>query len=462
MRRLVYTLISFLYISGYVKAQPVKEKLSKAIQQILSDPQMRYASLGFSVVNSETGEKVFEYNGNTGLAPASCQKLVTSATVLELLGGTYRYKTELGYDGVIKDGRLNGNIHITGFGDPTLGSWRYTGTSDTTIIRQWKQLILDQKIQSIGGQILVHEDNWETGSVPGGWPWDDIGNYYGAGSYGLNWRENQYDIVLKSGPNPGGQVLVVKTIPQLHNAIITNELKAGKKGSGDNAYIFSAPYNERIFIRGTIPPAQSRFTISGSLTDPKLQLAYTLSETVAGTSGKHAGVRTKKAEGAIKLIYTQYSPVLDSINYWFMRKSVNLYGETLVKTLAFEKNGLGATEEGLEILKNFWKEKGIDPASLRMIDGSGLSPQNRVTTNTLIKVLQYARTRPWFSSYVEAFPEYNKMKLKSGTIGGSKGFAGYHTSKEGVTYSIAMLINNYDGSAAEIVKKMFLVLDELK
>ncbi|MEB3088329.1 D-alanyl-D-alanine carboxypeptidase, partial [Parvimonas sp. D4] len=64
-----------------------------------------------------------------------------------------------------------------------------------------------------------------------------------------------------------------------------------------------------------------------------------------------------------------------------------------MKTFAFEKNGKGATEDGLEIMKDFWKTRGIDPAALRMIDGSGLSPQNRVTTNSLVKVLQYARSR---------------------------------------------------------------------
>ncbi len=198
------------------------------------------------------------------------------------------------------------------------------------------------------------------------------------------------------------------------------------------------------------------------MTDPQQQLAYSLSEQF-GANGKHPGVRvTASVESKTTLLHTQVSPALDSINYWFMKKSVNLYGESLVKTIAWQQNGLGTTDEGLEIMKNFWKEKGIDPASLRMIDGSGLSPQNRVTTNALIKVLQFARSRPWYSYYLDALPEYNKMKLKSGTIGGSKGFAGYHTSKDGINYTIAMLVNNYDGSAAEIVKKMFLVLDELK
>lgn len=462
MRRLVYWCICFLGLISTITAQSVKERLNKAFQQLLNDPQMRYGTVGITVVNSESGQIVFEYNGSVGLAPASCQKLVTSATALELLGVNYQYKTELGYSGVIRDGKLTGNIHITGYGDPTLGSWRYTGTSDTTIIKEWRKKIRDLNIKKIDGQIIVQADQWETSSVPGGWPWDDMGNYYGAGSYGLNWRENQYDIILKSGPNPGDQVMISKTIPLLHNLIFTNELKAGKKGSGDNAYIFSAPYNDRAFIRGTIPPAQSAFTISGSMTNPGMEMGYTLAAALVDGSGKQPGVKDHSKKMAFQPIHVQYSPLLDSINYWFMRKSVNLYGETLVKTLAYEKNGKAVTEDGLEILKEFWKNKGIDPASLRMIDGSGLSPQNRVTTHSLVKVLQYARSRPWFTQYINAFPEYNKMKLKSGTIGGSKGFAGYHTSTDGLPYTVAIIVNNYDGSANEIVKKMYSVLDELK
>ena len=461
MIRLVYSFVCLFFLLISSGAQPVQEKLQKAVQIFLNDPQMRYATLGFSVVNSETGAVVYEYNGNTGLAPASCQKAVTSATAFELLGKDYTFTTQLGYDGNIINGKLNGNIHITGSGDPTLGSWRYSNTIDTLILKQWKTHIQKAGIKTIAGNIITHSDQWETASVPGGWPWDDMGNYYGAGAYGINWRENQYDVVLKSGPNPGDPVLISKTIPKLHNLFFTNELKSGKKGSGDNAYIFSAPYNERVSIRGTIPPSQKNFTISGSMTDPQQQLGYSLSE-MLGNNTRYPGVRQKAADAKITVIHTQVSPSLDSINYWFMKKSVNLYGECLIKTLAFRQNGFGSTDEGLEILKNFWKEKGIDPAALRMIDGSGLSPQNRLTTNSLVKVLQYARTRSWYSYYLDAFPEYNKMKLKSGTIGGSKGFAGYHTAKDGTSYTIAMLVNNYDGPAGEMVKKMFLVLDELK
>ena len=57
---------------------------------------------------------------------------------------------------------------------------------------------------------------------------------------------------------------------------------------------------------------------------------------------------------------------------------------------------------------------------------------------------------------------YNNMTLKSGTIGGAKSFAGYFTTLSGKTVILAMLVNNYEGSANAIVGKIFTLLDELK
>ena len=54
------------------------------------------------------------------------------------------------------------------------------------------------------------------------------------------------------------------------------------------------------------------------------------------------------------------------------------------------------------------------------------------------------------------------MKMKSGTIGGSKAFAGYHSAANGRQYTFAIIINNFDGNASTLVQKMYKVLDELK
>jgi D-alanyl-D-alanine carboxypeptidase/D-alanyl-D-alanine-endopeptidase (penicillin-binding protein 4) len=163
-----------------------------------------------------------------------------------------------------------------------------------------------------------------------------------------------------------------------------------------------------------------------------------------------------------RILDTYFSPRLDSINYWFLKKSINLYGEALVKTLAYEKTGTGSTEKGVALIRDFWGSHGIEASAIHLADGSGLSPQNRVTTDALVKVLQYAKTRPWYPAFYRALPEINGMRMKSGAIGGVRSYAGYQVAADGKEYVFSIIVNNYDGSSAEVIKKMFSVLNVLK
>jgi D-alanyl-D-alanine carboxypeptidase/D-alanyl-D-alanine-endopeptidase (penicillin-binding protein 4) len=154
------------------------------------------------------------------------------------------------------------------------------------------------------------------------------------------------------------------------------------------------------------------------------------------------------------------SPPMDKIVYWFMRKSVNLYGETLIKTLGKEKNNNSSFESGIKVLKDFWKSKGINTSMINFADGSGLSPQNYVSARAEVQALLWATKQAWYSTYWESFPTYNNMKMKSGTIKDSKAYAGYHTSKEGKKYVYAIIVNNYSGN--DINGELFRVLNVLK
>ena len=452
-----------LYSFG-IHAQTTKERLANAVDQFVKGPQMEHASLGVVVINSETGEKVFELNPEMGLAPASCQKIITSATAMEMLGPDYRYKTVLGYDGTISGGILKGNLYLIGSGDPSFGSWRYAATKNDGQIKLLVQAVKQSGIHKITGRLIGENGKWGTDITPGGWTWEDMGNYYGAGITGLNWHENQYDMFLRSGSAIGDKVSILRTSPRLNYVHFDNHLTTAAKGSGDQSDIYLPPFSVHGFVRGTIPANEKAFVISGSIPDPALQVTEMLGAGLTKAKLKPLRVTVSNLSRipVYKTLYELQSPALDSLNYWFMKKSINLYGEALIKTIAYEKKGEGSTEKGLEILKQFWKEKGIEPSALHMKDGSGLSPANRVTPTALVQVLQYARTKSWFKYYYDALPEYNGMKLKSGTIGGVKAFAGYHTAKDGTPYTVAIIVNNYDGSTAEVIKKMFRVLDELK
>src|SRR6478735_8083565 len=255
----VYWFICLLAYSFSVNAQTVQERLAKSVDKLQSDPQMKHAILGLSIVKSETGEKVFETNAQTGLAPASCQKTITSAAAMELLGPSYRYQTVLGYDGAISNGNLNGNIVLIGSGDPSLGSWRYDSTKNDKQLKQLISLLKQNNINKVDGSLIGYNGKWEQDIIPGGWIWDDMGNYYGAGNTGINWHENQYDLVLKSGANIGDKVSIVETRPKLFEVNLQSQVRSAAKGTGDNANIYLSPYAFSGFVRGTIPVDEKAF-----------------------------------------------------------------------------------------------------------------------------------------------------------------------------------------------------------
>ena len=205
-----------------------------------------------------------------------------------------------------------------------------------------------------------------------------------------------------------------------------------------------------------------------ALPDPAFDCAYRLQDTL-----KRLGIETSQQATTARLmelnslpipaitkINTITSPTLSEITYWFLKKSVNLYGETLLKTIALKTGKAATTAKGVETEVNLWSEKGIDKSALNIIDGSGLSPGNRITTSAMAGILFQIQKESWFADFYKALPDYNGMKIKSGTINDVSAFAGYHTDTAGNKYIIVININNYSGGG--INKKLFRVLDELK
>ena len=261
MMKISVTVFFFLFsIASW--SQTISQKLNVAINRLQTDSQFKHATISLFVVESKTGKIIFDKNSQTGLAPASCQKVITGTTAFELLGKDYTYKTNLGYDGKIDSGILAGNIYITGSGDPTLGSWRYSSTKENIILAEFENAIKQNNILQIKGLVLGDDRMWGTQRTPDGWIWQDIGNYYGAGASALNWRENQYDLILRSGKKIGDSVKISSTTPKFLPGIhLINELTAAEKGSGDNAYIYLAPDAETGFVRGTISVNEDSFVI---------------------------------------------------------------------------------------------------------------------------------------------------------------------------------------------------------
>lgn len=468
MKKLFIVSFAFCFISA--SAQNASQKISNAINNFLNDDQLKHAVVSMYVTDTD-GNKIFALNEQYGLAPASTQKIFTAIAAFSLLGNDFTYKTEVGYNGTISNEELNGDLIIKGYGDPTLGTWRYAQTKPDSILNFFTDAIKNAGIKKIKGNIILDDGAFSYNALPGGYIWDDMGNYYGSGIWAINWRENQYDLILKPGNNIGDTSTLLRTNPPLAVDEYDNFITTANEGTGDNTILYAAPYSTKIFAEGTIPKGVNEFKVSGSLPYAAEQLKRELDsalkqnnihltgDIITGASLKRQNISIPSTQNNIA---TYNSPTLDSVVYWFLQKSINLYGEALEKTIAYKQDGFGSTINGVYEIKKFWQQNGIDSSSVNIYDGSGLSPQNRVTTYAEVNALLYAQKQPWFQSFYNALPIYNGMKLKSGSISNVRSFTGYHTASNGKKYVVSIIVNNYDDSKGSVTQKIFNVLDALK
>lgn len=460
---------SLFLISGAF-AQSVKTQLASATQRLLDDAQMRNASISFYVADANTGDLVYEHDGNRGLSPASSQKIFTAVASFETLGSDYTFKTLIGYKGDIADGVLKGDLIVQGYGDPTLGSWRFDGFKPGDVKDKILSTLATAGIRAIDGNIIVDESKWGFNPTPGGWPWDDMGNYYGAGDWGVNWNENQVNLTLHPGASAGSDVSIVKIDPQLQDVTIVNRASAGSSDGGDESRLFTAPYSPVAYLDGTIP-AGKNLMITGSMPNPPKQFGYELKKWLREKNIYCTGEIKTAVDFILKdrpvprmstTLATLNSPLLHDMVFHFLRKSINLYGESFAKAIGWQERKDASTETGVSLIRKFWSGNGVNYSSLRMIDGSGLSPQDYVSAHAEVQALLYAKDKDWFHYFYNALPTYNGMKMKSGTISGCKAYAGYQTSKSGKKYVFSMIINNYYGSQYSLLPKMYRVLNLLK
>ncbi|MCA5003958.1 D-alanyl-D-alanine carboxypeptidase/D-alanyl-D-alanine endopeptidase [Sphingobacterium bovistauri] len=452
-------------------AQNIKQKLEQNFITFSNHSSLTNGMYSLHVINAENGETVFEKNANTGLPTASTLKVITSITALDLLGKDFTYKTKLYYSGEIDSlGTLHGDIVIHGEGDPTLGSHRYPTSNPDVILTKWKKVILDAGIKSINGRLIADDRMYNGIDVPVGWTWGDIGNYYGAGISSLNWRENSFGVNFQAG-NIQEPALIVNTTADISYLKLINHVKIGAKGSGDNVYGYAAPYSEKIIMKGTYAQDLKK-TIEFSLPDPAYDLAFRLSKELATdsifianeiTTGQKLVEKGLPVPIETKLLNIHVSPPLHEIIHWFNKRSINLYGEAILKSIAVLSGGKTSTIDGARFLTKYWEQKlNIKSSELDIVDGSGLSPQNNVTTKAMNQIMQYALKRPWFNEFNNSLPVYNGMTMKSGTINGTLGYTGYHTAKDGKKYTFSLLVYNYDSSGSQMRQRMFTLLNTLK
>ena len=440
------------------------------VKWLLQAPYMRGASFSLVVKDVQEGKTVYSYDTDRLQSPASVLKTVATATALEILGEDYRYPTTLEYDGILESGTLEGNLYIKGSGDPSLGSSHFA-PGQNKFLSTWIAALQKAGIKHITGSVISDESIFDTEGVSIKWLREDMGNYYAPGSYGISIFDNMYKLSLQTGA-AGTRPVLKGTEPDIPFIRFKNYLKAAPVSS-DSAYIIGAPLDDVRYLYGVLPANREAYVLKGDIPDPALYLARYLTDQLQQkgirVDGSPSCYRIEVEEnrwkkGERKEIVTTYSPTLREIASVCNHVSHNLYADALVKTVGLQykprrNEMISSFGRGVQVVKEYWEKKGLDVFPLRMNDGSGLAPADKVSAGFMGELLVYMATESAVSdAFIASLPQagiegsvrnflkgsklQGKAHLKSGGITGVRSYAGYIT-KDGKTYAVAVFSNNY-------------------
>ena len=454
----------------------------RAIDQFIQTSGLKTADIAIDLIDTKTGVSVASFNKDKLLTPASILKIITTATALEIYGPNYRIQTALQYSGKIDEkGVLHGDIYVKGAGDPTLSS-EFIERDKNDFLKKCTAAIQKAGIKRIEGRIIADESCFDMEGVSPKWLWEDLGNYFAAGSYGISYNDNMYRLYLKSGEK-GSKPEIIRTTPEMPQLHFLNFLEA-KNNDKDSAYIYGIPFLNERWLFGSIPANKSSFSIKGDIPDPPYYLAsclynalINLNISISGDPMTYRLLLQNREYPATErnLLYTSYSPPLKDIIRETNVKSNNHYAEHLLKLIALSTYSQASFDKGTETVKTYWKKKGINLSDIFMYDGSGLSPVNKVAPEIMTDILLYMNNQSKYASdFYASLPVAGKegtvrnllknitsdksVHLKSGSISNVQCYAGY-LNKGNKRYVFCFMANNYGiprKTLVNAVEKMIL------
>ena len=436
---------------------------SESMSVFLKDSHTRYANIGVYIKDLRSGEEIESYRKTNAITPASVMKVLTTATALEIMGEDSCLRTVLEYTGKIENGTLNGNLYIHGYGDPTLGGAK----QGQTFLQRWVKEVRDAGIRTISGSVIADLSYFDGDALNPAWLWEDAGNYYAPGIYSLAYMDNTMNVILRSDA-VGSLAKVLYTVPNVPGVEFENHVRCTQIQE-DGAYIHGMPYNFKRYLVGAIPSHRGQFGVKGDLPNPGLLLAqhFTSRLRQAGiTVNGEASYLSERDLLPRTVLYTHQSMSVGDIVVLTNQHSINLYAEMLYRLLGARLGTPCNLHNAEKMVRNYWRNRGVNLMGATIKDGCGLAPQNAVSPESLVDILTYMYASSNRDAFYQSLPVSGKsgtirsllvgtelegrVHAKSGTIAGTKNYAGYIELPDGRRWVFAVMVSSAIGRSSEI------------
>ncbi len=425
------------------------------IDSLLNDKFFDSTLLSMEVYNSELDSTLFAINNNLLLHPASNMKILTSAAALYFLGFNYKFVTTLYLSGVIKGETLKGNIYLKGGFDPDF-------TSDD--LERFVTAIENLGIKYIQGNIYADVSAMDSLFWGNGWMWND--DPYADFPYmtPMNINDDCVNIIVK--PTNIGRKAVVNILPHslfytFDNQIITTSDSSNFRGTRDwikrkNHFVFTG------FINVNAEPD----TFKLNLVNTNLYAATLLKEALYRDGVNCFGIVDTQSVPKRARLIGQFERPLTEVLKNMNKISDNLSAEMTLRALGLKYFGPpSGAKKGIKMVDSLISVCGLNPSDYRIVDGSGVSHYNLITTHLIVSVLKYLKNKKpaLFEFLTGTFPlagvdgtlkhrmkhgaAYNNVKAKTGTLSGVSTLSGIlvNSKKQKIIFSI--FIQNYNGSS---------------
>jgi len=433
----------------------------RKIDERFDDPRFENAFWGVLIQSLETGDVWYERNADKLFMPASNQKILTTAATLQEMGPDFRFTTVLCHTGAVKGDTIEGNLVVFGNGDPTLYEKFFKDSRD--VFREWAGELKSKGITRITGDIVGDDNAFDDNHIGDGWPFDGLDAWYSAEFGALMLNEDYIDFTIVPPKTTESAVEIHPNLPSAYYTVVNNiQVEPG----GSNSVRASRAYGTNEFVfRGRVGVGQNSLVLSPTISNPTLFYVTVLKEVLEqeGIAVEGRAVDCDdmpgwkaKAEELPQLVVHE-SPPLSEILTMLMKRSQNLYAETMVHLLGWKRDGVGSFRGGREVVRAQLAKFGVEPRSYQYTDGSGLTRYDLVSPRILVKVLSGMRESPNWEVWRDALPIAgvdgtlrNRMKgtaaegevrAKTGTISNVRGLSGYVTTADGEDMVFSFLVN---------------------